>query len=478
MKKTLTSLLVLALVLSCFAGMTVSAETALVPVTATLQLHSQDLPEEGVAMWDEWAANFGIDLEIQTIASDVVNEKINTLLASGDIADLFWVNASHANLYGPEGTFEPLNAHIANMPNLSAMLAAEDATSRRNADGELYYFPKYAALYATTEGHMTYRKDILEALGETEPTTLEGWYELYKKVQEAYPDMIVLMERHSGIESMMAPVFGMGRVANNAGYVAQDAERDDLVYLPTTENWKAMLEWYNRLYAEGILYEGYATVDYALWWDQTICTDKAFACNTMNFNRGYEATDTAHKNGYDNVEWWVALNPVNPFTETNEILMAGTGWQDFGLALSAESEAKDAIIPFMDFFYSQEMVDTQNTRMDEQELELPLFYWPIQMVNFYVNQEHAIMRDHFSKNSPLVELLPVVGTTAEGAQRITDETEGLADYVEQMRDEFVMGITPLDQWETYVAECEALGSQVIVEVVQTYIDNYNAALAE
>lgn len=116
--------------------------------------------------------------------------------------------------------------------------------------------------------------------------------------------------------------------------------------------------------------------------------------------------------------------------------------------------------------------------MDEQELELPLFYWPIQMVNFYVNQEHAIMRDHFSKNSPLVELLPVVGTTAEGAQRITDETEGLADYVEQMRDEFVMGITPLDQWETYVAECEALGSQVIVEVVQTYIDNYNAALAE
>lgn len=472
MKKMLSSLLALVLLLSCFAGLCEN-ETELTKITASLNIHSEDVYEEGLAFLNEIAARFGLEVELITFSDDIAGEKTNTLLASGNLPELFFVRANTANLYGAEGKFVVISEVLDELPNFAALIEIEQPLGRMSSDGKLYYMPKYSALYATTEGNMTYRKDILEALGETEPTDVEGWYELYKKVHEAYPDMIVLSERHANIQNQMASVFGMATIKNFCGVVAQGSDRE-VVYLPTTENWKEMLEWYNRLYEEGILYQGYTTIDYSNWWDQGICTDKVFACNTMNFNRAYEATSTAQANGFEGVEWWVALQPNNPITDTNEVLLCNSAWQDMGMAIPADCECLDKVLPFIDYFYSQEFLDFQDQRYAETQLGFYFLYWAQYEQNFYVNSDISVMKDHFSKNSPLVELVPVLAGNNEGAQRIIDECEGLEDYVRQMRDEFIRGSVSFDEWDNYVEKCQSLGCDVAVEIVQGYLDEYYA----
>lgn len=475
MKRLLSVLLATMLLLSCGSLLaSAAAQEAQVPVKVSLQLHSEDSYEKGLELFGGIAEEMGIALELITFNDSVGAEKQNTLLASGDLPDLFWTTIENANLYGADGMFLPLDTLTEQMPNFSALMAEYDITPRRASDGNLYLFPKFVELSSTTEGTMTYRKDVLDAMGETEPTTPEGWYTLYKKVQEAYPEMIVLMERSATIESQMQIVFGMGPIASRCGILAQ-GDPQEIVFLPTSENWKAMLEWYNRLYAEGILYQGYATVDYSVWWDQTICTDKAFACNTQNFNRAYEATTVANDLGMEEVEWWVALNPENPFTNTNEIMLPGSSWVTYGFAVSADTKVADAACKLVDWFYGQECMDLQTQMMEEEGKELPLFFWPIRMLNAYMLSDIPVMADHFSKNTPLVELIPVVTGTVEGAERLTEETENLDTYVKEMRDKFIMGMASFEEWDAYVAECERLGAGVAVEVVQGYLDAYYAA---
>ncbi len=470
MKKVFSVVLILALVLSVCAGFAAQADEKLTKITVSLPLSSEDRPEEGIKNWQAVASRYGLELEWITFTRDVQQEKMNALIASGDIPELFWVNTSYANLYG-EDLFVPINTMLDHMPNLAALIEEDYPKMRACSDGNLYFAPKHAMLYSNPEGNMLYRKDILEEMGEDEPTTVEGWYELYKKVHETYPDMIVLMERRAQVEWQMAAVFGMSRMGNNCGIVAQ-GDQNEIVFLPTTENWKAMVEWYHKLYEEGILYEGYTTVDMSVWWDGGLCTDKVFACNSQNFNRARLATDAARKNGYENVQWWVATMPNNPFTNTNQIYINDTPWRDSGLAISLDCENKETICEFLDWFYGDECMQEQIELMDGQGLELEFFEWPIDMYNAYPVMDNPILKDHFSKNTPLVQYTPVLSATQEGTERILEECEGLEDYVNKMRDEFIMGITSLDEWDAYVEQCEQLGANVAVEVMQSYLDNY------
>ncbi len=466
MKKLLATLLTLILVLSiCSAAM---AEDP-VKLTIAIKTHSQDRIEEGMTKWNEIATQFGIELEWITFSEDVAPQKVQSIVASGDIPDIFWCDENTSKLYGEE-LFVDIMANLDKMPNYAKLVDGEMPVTGM-VGNSMYLISKYCPLNTTTQGNITYRKDILDALNIAEPTTIAEWLDAYRAVHVAYPDMTVVMERGPGnIVDMMLPVFDMAKYdRNNAGVLGTDL--DTVVYLPTTQNWKDMLQFYNTLYTEGLLYAGYATIDYATWWDNGVCTDKCFACNTMNFSRADEATATAHANGMENVEWRVAKNVVNPYNNTREILICSSAWSDYGFTISKDCKNIDLALAFVDYFYGPEFIQYQEDMNDERALDTPLLYAAHFYINPYPSSEKEIYRDHFQKNMDLVKLVPVVCTTPEGAQTITDATEGLADYVSLMRDNFIMGVTSFDEWDAYVEECESLGCNTIVEIYNGYKNN-------
>ena len=287
-------------------------------VSAAIITHPDDKADTSLPWFKEIEKQWGAEIDWTFITEESASEKTTAIIASGDLPDLMMSSLSTINLYGADGIFEPLDELIdAHAPNIKALLTPEDLISLRNTDGKLYAIPRSTEVNAVTQGHITYRADILEAMGETEPTTFEGWSELFKKVQAAYPELTVLSERsaHVDRQAQMYTQFGMGSLYSSGaalyGLTAQ-GDRKTVEFLPITENYKAMLSWYAELYAAGILDPGYLTIDYAVWWDQNMCGGKAFACTTQNFNRAYEATETAHNNGLSEVQWKVAETPENP----------------------------------------------------------------------------------------------------------------------------------------------------------------------
>jgi putative aldouronate transport system substrate-binding protein len=474
MKKLLCCVFTLLLVVGLFSGLAACAENTLTPVTVSLQLHPEDLYEKGVQMFGDIAKELGIEITLNAFSSEVAEEKINTMIASGDMADIFWATKGTFNLYGEE-LFTPIGSLLEHMPNFKALMDADDSIKANSAsDGELYYVPKYAELYKAAQGSISYRKDVLDEMGLTEPTTMEGWYETFKAVKEAYPDMtIIMIFGPNGATTFLPQCFGICNLGNNCGVVS--GKMDEIVYLPTSENYKAMLQWVNRLYEEGLLYQGYQSADYTMWWDQGLCTDKCFATYQQNFNRCYEATLYARQNGYENVQWWVATQPENPLTGKNEILLSTSAWMDFGFGISNKSEVKAEAAKLIDWFFGQECTDLQIVQLEDPDYpELPFFFWPINMINYFESSDEPVMKDHFAKNNPLVVYAPVLSATAEGMQTITDATEGLSDYVAEMREGFITGDVSFDEWDTYVEECKNLGCDTALEVVTGYYETYRA----
>ena len=482
-------------------------ESVVPELTIAIIQHADDTIDTSLPWYTEMEAKLGMKINWIFMPDESSAEKVNALISSGDLPDLIMCSTATASLYGSEGVFEPLDDLIASSaPNLAKYMTKENTYSIRNSsDGFIYGIPQYIEMNTTTQGSMTYRKDILEKLGAKEPTTFEEWTDLYKQVKENYPELNVLCERYSAIESQMATQFGMGVLfggfdtSNAAGYgLTVQGDRKTVEFLPTTENYKEMLKWYADLYANGILDEGYLTIDYTVWWDQNICGGKAFACNTQNFNRCFEGTSTAVANGLSEVNWWVAETPLNPINGERKILMKTSPWRDgYAWALSADSENKDAAMKFIDFWFSDEgilmysyglegntykMVDGEPVRLPEGDImantlarfeEGFAFFMPsVETIAGGGYYSEPVMIDHFDKNSPYVESIPSVAINADDVAEMTDSQVELNAYVMEMRDKFITGRESFDNWDAFVNQCKALGCETNTKYVQGWLDAY------
>jgi putative aldouronate transport system substrate-binding protein len=205
----------------------------------------------------------------------------NLALASGTLPDLFFATSIQANSYGPDGVFEALDDLLAkNAPNFMKLVNdSPDSPFLKNPDnGKMYFMPKYYSLNTATEPTFTYRKDILQEMGEKEPATMDEWYQLFKKVKAKYPNMVVLCERGNWVESTTHLAFDMGMIDGWFGIIGSDFAKHQIAYLPITNEWKDMLTYYNKLYTEGLLDPEYLTIGYNDWWEGKIGGGRAFAC--------------------------------------------------------------------------------------------------------------------------------------------------------------------------------------------------------
>jgi putative aldouronate transport system substrate-binding protein len=483
---------------------TTATQKPAVTITVALDTHPEDKVDESLPWFQELAKRCNVNLKIIPFPSDatVAAEKKNAMLSAANLPDLFAVDSAMANLYGPEGVFAALDNLLAeNAPNLTALLKPEDVLPLRNMnDGNLYFIPREWELNSTTEGLMTYRKDILTKMGEQEPTTIAGWTDLLRKVKAAYPDLITLSERGRWVDAQMKSVFGCGVVYGNYGITAQGGVKK-IEFLPITDNYKAMIEFYRVLYAEKILDNGYQTIDYADWWDKNVCGGKTFACFTQNFNRAYEATAIAEQLGVADVDWWVALTPANPFTNEKAIYKKLSPWLNIGLAVSAKSAVQAEAVQLCDYLYSEEGIlfyhyglEGQTYQMNNGKPErIPnndmmaftkvrvslgfAFMWPtingIETQGYY---SEPIMIDHFDKNGPLCKPVANVSPVPEDVEVLTAFQTELDTYWNTMMDKFITGAEPMSQWDAFVTECKTRGADTGIQIVQKWTNAYYAKL--
>jgi putative aldouronate transport system substrate-binding protein len=415
-----------------------------------------------------------------------------------------------ANVYGPEGLFDPLDDLLNRFgPDITPLLTPDYiAMLRSPTDGKIYFLPKYYPVNLSTEFCFNYRLDILQALGLPEPVTVNDWLSVLRRVKQAYPNMIPLTLRNrDSIWWSTTPAWDMGRMDGLYGILPSEFDKHEIVYLPITQQWRDMLTYFNTLYSEGLLDPEYLTHQYDDWWERKLGGGRAFAEWSGNAGRADGTTDNNRLAGITTAQWMTADYPQNYKTGIRSQYKTVNPWENRGAALNSKSSAavKEAAVRFMNFFFSdagdalgqygnwryptdptfsRNYLDGKTWRDFATEQEWAQFYGhqnasaagtfelpflsrtrvedpdPTRLANF----------THYSRDQHIVPI-PTLNRSGNLDRWVTVTTD-IQTYVRTAMDEFVVGRRPLSQWDAYVAEVRRLGIDANVAVVQSWYDEY------
>jgi putative aldouronate transport system substrate-binding protein len=200
--------------------------------------------------WQELNDRLGVSLEPQFVPQPVFSEKFSTMLASGDVPDLVFVNDQDAvNLQGiRDGAFADLSEvlagdNILKWPNLAAR--REEIWSASLKDGRLYQIP--SLVWPITDLPVM-RVDLLEQTSVgTAPADADELFTMLKEVTALGKDSegrkVYGINKYDTI--MWRRIFKVGADWQRSG-------SGDLVHAIETDHYRQMLTWLANAWNEGI----------------------------------------------------------------------------------------------------------------------------------------------------------------------------------------------------------------------------------
>lgn len=224
-----------------------------------------------------------VKVEWETIPSDNVAEKVNLVLASGDYPDVFCgvgISASQIAQYGvQEAVFLPLEKYIDQYGVETKKVFEEVQGSREEMtqlDGHIYAMPDINECYhCTMPKKMWINNAWLNALGLKAPTTTEEYYQVLKAFKEKDPnkngkkDEIALAGAHKSgwndcIDEYLLNSFvyyDYDLSAENPRHPSLYLDNGKVVSSFASAELKEGLKYINKLYKDGLIYEGTFTQD-------------------------------------------------------------------------------------------------------------------------------------------------------------------------------------------------------------------------
>ena len=227
--------------------------------------HDGDYAGAAFTGWFEELTNIRLDF-VEIVEAALAAERLNLVLASGDLPDVFMnqqlpLSAQMVYSNGLRGNFIGVDDLIErNMPNLQRLLDEypEYAAQLTMPDGRRYAFPSIEAgcYHCTMSKKMWVYRPWLEELGLEAPETTEEFYEMLVAFRDGDPnrnglgDEIPLAAATTGWRGQPLMPFVMNSFVYTDPRTFLMRDRDDLVFVPSTDEWREGLRYINRLYSE------------------------------------------------------------------------------------------------------------------------------------------------------------------------------------------------------------------------------------
>lgn len=246
-----------------------SDESGMEPVTYKVFINktAADVPPDGgsakLELQKRWEEDLGItntDYEVLLANSSDYETKLNSMLAGGDVPDLFSVNVDQLQTLVDNGLVVPVDEYVANMPHYNARLTDEAKINYDNfsIDGK-HYGLTYTVLEGELSGNgskgLSIRMDWLDNLGLSVPTTLDELHDVLYAFTYNDPDGNGKDDTYGlGTDKteFISPVFGAFGIYLNG--INSWMERDgELVHSTTLPETKEALAVLRQWYAEGLI---------------------------------------------------------------------------------------------------------------------------------------------------------------------------------------------------------------------------------
>lgn len=360
MKKLVSLLLAVALLVSVFSTLAVAEEKVTVSLLTTRNSTATNDIED-VWFFKYLAQKMNVDFELeQTLETD---QRISLMFASDSVPDLVWgirLSNNDVMVYGmQEGMLLNWKDLITPelMPNTyQAMQDYPDAFTASTApDGNIYTLPMItgSSYYANTGSfsaaiRMYINKDWMDACGITElPTTLDEYLEVLRTFKEKDPmglgeNNIPLIGNQEKDKTFVWNALGFHGTATQAYGTSFDLKDNQLVLPCYTEEAKEFITFYNTLYNEGLISPDYFTLD------QTAARGlmASGVCGVLG-----DSTLTAIGDAWPS---WIALSPLT--SDVNDVAVAAfnPGYSVGQLYASAYTEHPEVLARIVDYMYSDE----------------------------------------------------------------------------------------------------------------------------
>lgn len=436
---------------------------------------------------------------------------INLMMAAGDYCDVI----NHADLYASgidaavnEEIVIDLSEYILNdMPNLMASLMSYnvDVLKQITTDsGFMPYFPQIHQEPVVDNFLTGVRKDLLDELGLSIPTTYDEFHDVLTAVNQEY-DLQYGLDPGGFDQSLLT---GMNLTPGNAGQEGLIVVDGEVKFSGEQEAMYDYFEMISSWYQEGLIFKDFISYE---TFDQTNMVSGGTLFGNGNTNAQTIAEADASGTG--------AVVEAIPFlTETgnDEIKVYGSGEivRSAAWSISTQAENVDLIVALVDYIFSEEGnilfnygVEGEAHVLDENGQPV----WSDLVMNYsggtttaaflyatatpteylpgsyddgkfsYSYTEAMLAADDYINHSSTGEYDFPLGAenriSSEDALTAANLASDINTYISETVLSWIHGETELNQetWETYIDNCYTMGMQDILDIYQAAYDDFMAA---
>jgi putative aldouronate transport system substrate-binding protein len=454
--------------------------------------------------WYEEKTNIHVNWIMVDNAS--INEKRQLVIASGDIPDAFfgcYLTPQEEIKYGADGIIIPLEKLYAQYaPNVTAYLNSDKSIRKTYTapDGHIYTFPSGTDRTVFLTHYTEINTAWLAKLNLPMPKTTDDFYAVLKAFKEKDPngngkaDEIPLTLQVADFWPLMQ-WFGIPTDIKKKVFVDDNGK---VVYVPTDPRFKKGLEFFNKLYKEGLLdqesfIQDWKRVDakgqnkdaeilgafdrptiawsvgFDRWKDYAVMPAlKNYLGTTMVTGSNVESKGrfsiTSKCKYPEAMARWIDYFATYTGSLTMQYGPEGIGWVDnkdgTWSRKTLTSSVAESITPkngtYVPYINFQKIIDNEKRKADDPGYQDPVYSG----IDKYL---YPSRRAYY----------PDAYMSADQVAKTSHVESDLNSYVEQMIAMFITGGTPLTEWDSYVAKVKKMGSDDLVKVYQAAYDSYN-----
>ena len=442
----------------------------------------------------------GANLNLTALPNADMDTKLSLMMASPEtLPDLLhtWQKKT-VDDYALSGAYLSYDDYKDLMPNMNAFIEsipeaerADLLAMRTSGDGKMYSAPAYGTQTVNNLRTWIYRKDIFEKHGLAVPTTTEELYQVAKKLKELYPDSYPICFR-TGIGKFEEWGPSWQRYFTHNAYYDFDTGEWKLGALEPVM--KEMVEYFLMLKNEGLVPPDYITME-TKGWEELMSTDRGFI--TLDYIVRIDFFNTPNRQ--QNPDYTLAMMPPPKPTTAQASHGLYKGNQDYyGYTVCNTGRKQDAenAFKFVNWFYTDEAVDliswgkegeTYNVvdgkkkfilNADEQPKAVYgiATYGTYQVIHTEANEAlysdeqvdacHEVLQYLMPRSNPTT-WIPL---SQEQQNEMLTLKNDLYNYISEGLSKFLLGQTPMSEWDTYQQTLRDMGAERLLEIYSEAYD--------
>lgn len=483
------SKLVLSFIVLCLSASSLfSTALSKEPLTFAIGFFAGAEPREDSLLFQEWQKRTGVEIKLIKMESSGIGEKINTMLASGDLPDIMTCNRDIANNYGPQGAFIPINKYFDKAPNIKKYFDVKKNPWLYGPGGNIYILTQTGPYL---EWCWTWNKKWASKLGLSAPKTVEDWVKAWEKVKASDPSAIPVITRSTKpIELLYRFFFPVWWGITSDGFIIEKGRLRDPWLTPEM---KGLISFLHDIYAKGLLYREFPTAT----WDsvtQAIAQGKVFS--VLDYQSvAYQTM----KIPMDIVESYEPLfPPKGPYGKSGCDWFGPTSYT--GIAITSKCKDIDSALKFLDYLwsregpyfyyfgikgltyevkkggeiaYTQKVIDEASKAKKDVLSHLQSYY---NIYLYYINVSPLEPKLHvlsdiaqkkpegYIKGKAIVAMnlakpRPPIWLTMDEQKRLNSLNANISTYRDEWVFKFILGTEPLTKWDEFVAGLKKIGAE-------------------